>query len=561
MSSVGGSGAGERANKNDELRRTREEYESRESNQVKKQKKEVRRLNSKHSEEVAQLKEQYETRLGGVQAKSRETISKRDENNKQQVDQIREMYHEQLRRKSEDAETDQSVLRKTMGSEIAKNKLISSGQRNEMERNFRDALGEKDREYSSLSENAREEVKISLDERTNRLNKKHEKELEALSTDRDRKIIEMQNASGNQKSYLQSRIKELERRIGNEKTKIEDNWRSIVNNQATMHDTILTNRNELLAAEKGALRDDYRLRTDILTQKNEEFRENLKSEADERMDRQVRSARNEVREMRGEKVQSDLTTNRLKKVEKDNLVRAYEDRMRDLNYQKDETHTLAHDQASKRIGNILDRSEKILSESNRRNRNAQGTQHIQAQEDRQNLIRAAKESTDAQRTRSETMIGRISNNTKAELKNQEGFYQKNVEQMKDNYSDQLIAQREAQLETLNKIRSDMEGKLRSSETKSQNKIENLVKGYEEKIRNLNDSHTQEIARMKENFEGRAQQRDKGHDLESAQIGQKYQVRMAQQQEEHQKEIDKVQRRHEQSLADITQKMSYLNKKA
>lgn len=558
MSSISSS---DRSRQTDELRRTREEYENREAEGVKKQKKELRRVQEKHSQEVQEITDNYEGRIDAVQAKSRETITKRDEAHREQVDQIRNMYREQLRRKTEDNETNSKVLRQTLNSEMDKKDAIKDQQRSVIERNFRDALQERDAQFAEHSERSRALVKDSLVERTDKLNSKHDRELESLSLDRDRKVFEMQKNQGEQKSYYETRLRDQERRSRSERERVDSNWRSIVEDQAAINATVLDNRNQLLKAERDSLREDFRVRADGEAIKNDQIRENLKAEVGERLDRQVRRANYDLRKANSEKIQSDLVHNRRSKIERDNIVQGYEARMRDLEGQVEGSQEVSRELTRRRVGEMADKSEKLLRDANRRSRGEQEMQQARYREDRARLIAEGDAKVNRAEERADTIVSRVKKATTENQVVQNKYYQTNLEQLKDSYAEQLGAQRDAHLESLAKIRMGMEAKMRSQDMKAQARTEALVQNYETKIKAMEEQHMAELKRVKDASATRIDQRDKNHRFETEAVAQKYEVRLSQQAESHQKEMERVQKRHEEAMADIGNRMNYLNKKA
>lgn len=558
MSSISSS---DRSRHTDELRRTREEYENREAEGVKKQKKELRRVQEKHSQEVQDITDNYEGRIDAVQAKSRETITKRDEAHREQVDQIRNMYREQLRRKTEDNESNSKVLRQTLNAEMNKQEAIKDQQRSELERNFRDALNERDAQFAEHSERSRTQIKDSLVDRTDKLNQKHDREVEALAQDRDRKIFDMQKNQGDQKSHYEARLRDQERRARSDRERVDSNWRSIVEDQAAINSTVLENRNQLLKAERDALREDFRVRADGEALKNDQIRDNIKAEVGERLDRQVRRANYDLRKANSEKIQADLVHNRRSKIERDNIVQSYEARMRDLEGQVQGSQEQSRELTRRRIGDMADKSEKLLRETNRRNRGDQDLQQSKYREDRARLIAEGEAKVNRAEERADTIVNRVKKATNDSQVVQSKYYQTNLEQLKDSYAEQLGAQREAHLDSLAKIRMGMEAKMRSQDAKAQARTEALVQNYEAKIKAMDEQHVAELKRIKDASDSRIEQRDKNHRFETEAVAQKYEVRLSQQAESHQKEIERVQKRHEETMADIGNRMSYLKKKA
>ncbi|NJL25632.1 MAG: hypothetical protein HC902_10965 [Calothrix sp. SM1_5_4] len=113
MSSVGSSDSS--SNPRDEVvRRNREDYQKKEAELVKKQAKELRRLNEQHYAEMERIKNDHQSQMENLRKASTDTISARDHRYQKEIEDIRTMYRKQAQASADESQRREESLRETM---------------------------------------------------------------------------------------------------------------------------------------------------------------------------------------------------------------------------------------------------------------------------------------------------------------------------------------------------------------------------------------------------------------------------------------------------------------
>lgn len=556
MSSIS---ASDRARQVDEVRRVREDAESKETSKAKKQKEELKRLQQKYSEQVKDLEESYDTRVDSLRKHNKEALSDRDNSHQQQIDKIRGLYQEQLARKTEDNDGNRKTQRETYKAEMEKQKAIQKQQIDNLSDSHLEELRERDRVVEEHSLRARDEIRNSIAERTRKLNNKHEAEMEATTKDRDSIKGELTREMAQQRALHKNQEKTLKRQHENEKDRINEGWKGTLLEKEGINSTILRNRDLLLQAEKEDLREKYRNKIDEKTAQLEETRESLQEEASGRRAREINSAKASISAARSRAVQDNLTNERLRKMEKENIVRSYENRMQDLERQTSELKESSNHLTQKRVNIVLDNAEKTLNQQSTRAKMDQQMALAKHREDRENILQSTANQIEATEKKTEQRLKRVTADARDENQVQKEVSSKNLAEVKNNYFDQLTAQRSAHIESLSEMRGSMEQRMRDNQVKSQKKIEDLTEFYEKKIKGLEEQHKESMVRMKKAFDTRTESLEKAHDIDQKQVAQKYDIKFDSQQQETQKELDRLQKKHELEMANLATRVNLKKK--
>lgn len=558
MSSISSS---ERARNTDEVRQAREDYENREAENVKKTKKELQRLEKKHSENLNKIKENYDDQVSAIREKSRDTLTKRDEDHLQQVEKVRNMYQQQLKKKAEDFDTTRKAMESARNSDQDKRERITNQQVDTLTRNQRDELLERDRQFADFSERSRKELQDALAERTEKLNAKHAQELEAASGERVENTAQREKVISDMKSAYNNRLKESDRNHRLEKDRLNDHWRDVVRNQEETNNAIIDNRSEALKSERADIKSRFENKLQGKVDEMDQMRNQLHDDVTDRYESQLRAAKNSEQRAKARTLQENLTQNRMRKLERNHLVQQYEDRMQDLARQHDEIKDASKDLIHSRVNQVVEKGDHVLQETNRRHRMDKSLSDTRNREDRAILQEQNQSRLDETRARAEGQVKNIMKASRKQQVTQQSQHNQNLDQLKENYSEHLAAQRNAHLEGLTELRGDMESRLHEQEAKSQKRQEYLVESYETKIKQMDEAHKAELEQLKKGFAERSQQQQQAHQMDEKAIQQKYEIKFNAQQEEHQREMERQQKRNDEKVADVAAKVAYYRKKA
>lgn len=553
--------ASDRSRKTDEVRNAREEYEQREAENAKKTKKQIVRLEKQHNANLNKIKEKYDEQVDEIRQKSRETLTKRDENHLQQVEKVRNVYQEQLKKKAEDSEQQRRALNEAKNSDAEKREKITNQQVEALTRAQRDELLERDRQFTDFSERSRQQLRESLAERTAKLQKKHDQELDLAVGERNNTAADRERKLSEQRSEYNNLVKQQDRRHRTEMDRTNAHWREVVRNSEDTANAIIDNRSEMLKAERENMKSRYENKMAEKVDQMDRMRNALNDNVEDRYNGQLRAAKNQTLRAKAKNIQDNLTNDRRMKLERDHIVQQYEARMLDLQRQQSGIRDAAKDLVHSRVTQAVEKNDRILQETNRRHRLDQDLNAVRNKEDRALLQEQTQSQLMDTRKRADNQVRNIMKASRKEQVIQESHHTQNLGQLKNNYSEQLSAQRNAHIAGLSEIRTEMEQRLREQEAKAQKRHEYLVESYETKMKQMQESHKAELDQLRKGFIERQQSQEAAHRMGAQQLDQKYQIKINAQEEEHQRQLERQQKRHEEKLADVAGKVAYYKKKA
>jgi hypothetical protein len=559
MSSVSTS---DRANQTDEIRRIREEYEGKESETIKKKNKEIKSLSQKHDAEIDKLKDDYAGQVDTLRSKQTENIDERDRRHNDEISKIRDLYLGNLRKKSEDEMRDRDIEKQTFHSDLAKEKSISEQQRGVIERDYKGALTKKEK----LSAEREEKTKLALQEgirdRTDKLNDKHKAELESLSEGRDREVMGLRNTLENVKVSSAEQQDTEERSHRADTDRRENAFETAYRNQEHNNSEMIGMRDNMLKEEKVHLNAKMGRKIDEETEKMTALRDSYKSDMDGRVGDLIRSANSEAAQARNDRVIDSVTTKRIGDLERGHLMTAYQEREDGLHRERDQIYTVVNEQGRKRVNDVIDRTDKMMADTGRRNRTEQDIERMRAQEalNQSELIRH--DQLENANNRADQRVKKVVTTSNQAFADETKQHKENIDELRHTYSDNLQGQREAQLESLNSVYSRMDQKLRDLEAHLMKKHDDAVEFYESKIDDIVTQNKKDVQRMNQNFESRMNQQDKAAKMEQDSVAQKYEQKLAVQDDVHQKDLNRLEKRHQEQLQTVASKAaSAQNRKA
>lgn len=557
MSSIS---ASDRNRQTDEVRSTREEYQDKEAELIKKQKKELQRLEQKHQETVDNIKKNFSEEIADLRNKNKDSLTKRDVDNQDKIDKVRGMYLEQIKRKSEEMANRQEAADSSFEDQLAKEKAIHAQQVDTLKRNFDNSLQERDRQIKDFTSKARDEVKDTIGERTDKLSRKYENEMKVMTEDRDRSIGAMQKTLDDVKSLADNDLKTERRSRQGEIDRMNHSFMNTYKNQEYQNNVLLDNKGEVLKEARSGMQKRYQ---DALEQKLaslDKARESLEDQVDERLDRDVRSAKSELAKVKNDKIVETITSRRLRDLEMTHLQRAYEARMEDLNRERREMLGKANDLTHERIDKVVNRTEGLIQETNRNDKLKMDMLNLKHKEDRGQLEVTHKNQMDYLQGRTEDRVKKIMHETNKALQTSDVIKEKTIDELKNNYYDTLASQREIQTDALNDTRLRMEQRLHENESKAQNKHEETVNFFESRLEKLEENKHAEAKKIEDTFSQKLTSQEKAHKMEMAAQEQKFEIKSSQQEEIHQKELDRLEKRHQEQMQNLSKQIAYAKRK-
>lgn len=551
--------ASERSRQTDELRTQREENQNREAEEAKRHKREIRRLSQKHDQEVEELKENYEKQLQGLRERSSEQLNEKDQSNLAKIEKLRGLYTESLRKRNDETENKRGAEREAYQGQLTKQRQINEQQRDLLKQNFDSTLSDKNREFESYSQRARDEMKEAISKHAQRVGDKHRTEMRAVTEDRDNRLAQSERSLKETRTSYENRLKDQSQQHRMENDRTNSNWRNVYDNKQAEMNELLTGRGEELKFARERMQGRYDKALEEKLGDLEDSRQTLKQQAVERIERDVRAAESENQRLKNDHLVEVMTTKRMRDLERDHVIMDYENRMDKLNKSKDGLIEKGKEVNRDRITAASRKNEAVLSEASRRFKSDQLISNERHKEDRDRLEVEHRNKLRHISDRTDDRVGKLTKSSAESQRIQLRQHSENINALKDSYQSELSNQREAQMEQLKNTYLRMGDRLRDSEEKHIKKLEETVTNYEAKIGQIQDQHQKDLKRQAETYESRIGNQKRQMDQEQKSHEMKVDGKISQLQDQHEREVERLEKRHQEQMASLAQKLNYYRK--
>ena len=286
--------ASDRARIDEQQTKTRDEYETRESETVSRKNNEIKNAEIRHSNEIKKLTENFQNQVDNLQRRSSESLNSRDISHRKNVEELKSLYTENMRKKNQQTAMERKSLTDTFKGEISKDKEISSSQRENMLDKQTEEIARRDVQFDNLSQRTRQKMTETIDNNSSKLKNAHEAEKELLLKDKTNTIVEKNREMNEVKKTYKGEITGLKRQKENQDRDWQEKYYNTVSNHNEMDGEKLISRSSELQGERESIQDHYQnaLRkkeesTDIAT-------DNFKGQVNDRLNDQVRSREGQI---------------------------------------------------------------------------------------------------------------------------------------------------------------------------------------------------------------------------------------------------------------------------
>ena len=482
MSTVSGSEPGVRASDTDLLRRTQSEAQQRESDLVKKQMHNVRRLNEAHYGEIERLKENHRAQINELHDEVKGEISARDHHNLKEIEDLRALHRREMQRLADESSRRESAEKNALVNNDAAIRKQSEERLEKLSREYRDKANELSEHYDEGLKVARDAQDTAVDRTRNQLESSRRSQTEDLRRDRDKKVAQISN------EFSRYRGETEKGRQADDIHQIQTGHRA---SDELLH-AVNKEREGRRAAEE-SLRQEY---GDSLTETRDKFRE-AQLESD-----QKRSViENDFRDSVGKRI--DGQVRRLENEKRELAEAGVNERIKSGGQNRGEIRAV-REQAKKNIDNYREQRDEAVAQANERVRHDVGAV-------REDLGRKLEERNH------EALVDRAE---------RQHDYERDVQKLRENYGSRGETVSSAAdnrvrhiLEKSNEERARLEAR-QSDETEMQQKLKrvemrNLRESIEddksaavgrvyEQMRRMESNHTEKTAQLISKYEKQVQ---------------------------------------------------------
>jgi hypothetical protein len=550
MASVGSSDSSNRNSENDVVRRSREAYESKESELVKKQAKELRRINEQHYSELERIKQDHDAQIQELRKTSNDTISARDYRHQKDIEDIRTMHKKQVQTMADEHRSKDENFRTSTQTELESRKRFNDDRFEKLNEDFQKKLSTQAESYSANTDDSRESQIESMNKLRQKMGKQHEEERRALADYHTNHLREMSGKYTELRENVDQERKQVQIQRMQDRQKSSNDMMSAVRKERMSRDNL-----------EAILRDGF---SDSLRQTRERFEGKaqkeragmqadnnaIKNNAIDRVNNQVNRLENDKSELKEKNLQDDLRSKAQKQIELKNVRDAYQKNIEAYRTERDEAVRQLNDQNHQEVQKVRGEMDKQLTDTNRFYRGRMDeTNRIS-----RTAIDNMKGDFEARRMGMEEAtnerVRRISENA------EQGNSRLNELQIEQHQASQRIkgdemkALRERlETEKLNAVNGVMD-QMRKQELRHADKMSMTVSKYEKQVQVLKDQMLRERKLNDENTKRLTEELGRLHKMEVDQVETKNRDKLRQVNHQHSEELRSVSKRHEERLDQV-----------
>jgi hypothetical protein len=550
MSSVGSSDSSSGNRADETARRRAEEQRAQEADTARKHKKELRRLAETHYKEIEDLKKSHAEQMEELKAASNDSITSRDFKHQKEVEDMREMYRKQQKAAADENLRREESLRQAGEGDGMRSKANAEAKVNKLGEDYKRELLRKEQQFGQTLQDAREAQSRAINENRSKLSKSHDVETKAILDERNEKVAQLEQDMTNYRENSEMMRRDRELQHMRDINRASDNlMRSVANERASRKDS------------EEILRDGFKHGIETMRDRFEDAQKaernaqnmasaNFKTGAMDRIDTQVRRLEGEKEDLKAATTRKELQLKAQKDQEIDNIREAWSKNIDNYRDQRDLAVAQSNERNQKDVGEVRDKYEKTLMDTNRFYRNRMNEEGRIQRLAYDNLVGDFESKTEHMKNVSDQRVKTIFENA-ADEKSRLSELQKNTHIASQRlHQDQLRELREEmdndKQQTVNRLQNQM----RKQEVQHSERMNQVVQKYEKTIQGLKDQMMQERKLADENLKRTVDELQRSHKLSLDQVESKNRERMRQLSSQQAEEIRQVNKRHEDRLDQV-----------
>ncbi len=557
---MGVDSASNRANNEETLQRTRENYNNRESEETKKHKQEIKRMTEAHTQEVQKIQADHTRNLNELKEKSKDLLTGHDMKYQKDIDDLKEMHQKQLTRTMQDDDVKIKQAQDSNSGETQKIKQIGDRQREALIKNYENELREKDEKLSLTSNQGNDKMHDATEFIKKRYNDKYDKDMKLVAEDRDRKIDEDRNQYNLLRKNKDGQLNQLSKAKESDRSRLLKNFENnIVMEREDRHASdVIVKQQFDNAIHKD--QEKYKKALDSRDAQFEDARNGIDGRISSRIDNQVKGLQGENQKLKGENKRDVFMADKHKKIEMGHLVDDYEKKLELSEGGRQAFVENVNQKTHKQFDQLNKKNNDLLYMTNRYYKEEITLDKAKNQEGQLSKEALHDAETSRNAVQGEVRLNKIKNINENEQLRLRDYFENSSRSMQENFDQRLDAVRIKNKEDQDRLFASFNKQAHENDRQFQEKISEVSIKYENEIGKMNDQHLRDMKEIKAESDRRLKAQYK-FDQESIDK-QKSQLdyRLSKVEESHKKDIEDINRRHEATLADLSRLKGTVNNK-
>lgn len=549
MSSIGS--ADKRASQDEALRRARETYQEKETDQAKNHSTEMKRMAEAHQAEVRKIQDAHDAQMEALKSKARDAISNRDMRYQKEIQDLRGLHQNQVRRQALEADGRIQEVQVGAKREVQKNSEIKDQQKQVMAQQYESELDRERKRVSDVSEKSRQVVQTSAIEQRQRLNATHQKEMKTVVEDRDRTRNSAQRNFDSLRKTKDGQIEDLDKAKRTEAQRLSENYTSNVKELSRDHDQNIANAREGFkeGIEKNRGRFEKALEERDMASKNTS--EAFKSTVSDRLANRLSAGESKNAQLERDLVRQQSSLTRAKNREVQNTRDTMQANIENLESQRIESLAASNAKNKIEVDRIQKNSEELLGRTNRffqekmvADRGLASERHETTKMNLEKRLLVSEMTSDDRTNKLQAINGREEETLKS-------FYDKSSSAQRENYEQSLNELRETNKRDQDLIFKNFSKQSTEREMKFQAKLTEVNNKFESQIQILKEDGAKQLQNQiaASNKEKKVLVDQKNIELQRQAA--QYENRIAKLEDTHKREVDGINKRHEESIVSMT----------
>jgi len=550
MSSVGSSDSSNSSNSSssrqadDTIRKNREQYQQKQADLVKKQAKEVRRLNEEHYNEVERMKKAHSDQMEDLRKNTNQVINERDHKYNQDVEGLRDLYKKQMQSQADDTQRKEDTLRKATTGDAEQTKANNEARMTKLTQDYDHGLKEREHTYEeSLKEN-REAQANAIQENRDKLQGSFDSQSKVMKDERNERVGNLQktyddyrqNTHEQQRSQETRHLREQQRSSENLLRAVRKERQSKADSEAYLRDGFKEGiRQTQERFEKQAAKERAAL---------ELSRDQMNSSVGDRIDNEVTRLKRDNQDLKDNNVRADLINKQKMHREVADITDSYQKNMDNYREQRDRAVADSNDRTHRDVQKVRHDLENQAVENNR---------FYREQMEDQNRI--SKEAYDNQKGDFEVRVSQQKEMTDRRVKNLYDTTAEEKSRMALQEGDNHRASQRLHHDLIKKVHSDdeadkqiavntLQDHIERQEAQHNERMAQVVAKYEKQIQTLKDQLVKEKRQNDETLKRTTEEMQRQHKIEMDQVALQNRDRLRNMDAHHNDELRELNKRND-----------------
>lgn len=537
-------------NNDNEVRRTREEYQTREAENAKKQKLKAKKSVENQNAEIEAIKEKHAQQMGELKAKATEALTRRDMEYQKEISDLRKMHGEQLKRVAHESDGRKERTEEVLKGEINRTKETSERQRANLSENFTSELSKRDKAMAEYAEQSREAMKAGIEKNRENLNSAHKKEVNSLIKDRDSRIEDAQTNYNQLRKGNNATIDNLKQTTSNRVDSLSENYE--MNLRQKEADSVQRANADREGFNMGLKENRNRYRRALEKEQEglENARKDLTDSVHGRLGKKFSSLSTEVAELKRQQERERIDGERRRDMEVRNLRNSFGENIADYERQRKELVGASNEKTAVEIKKMNDKNTDALQHANKFYQEKIGMDSVRTQEKVANLEGEFERKSETAEINNTTRFDKLKNFNELEREKMANYFNEATQTMRQSFEETLREMRMKNSEEKNRIFQTVASQSRESELKWQEKVAGISSTYEKKIADLEAKHNKALKEQATELERRMGQNDKKSRAEHEVAVSQLSNRLSQREDTFKRELADLRDKHQETLANL-----------